>query len=251
MTPNLLPTELLAGRDAEAAIKNGTALRLAGGWVAFSAVDVVGGDGGRRTSQPISVADLDHTRSDADDDAPLRDQIERLTAARPAVAGLDLSQPRIMGIVNVTPDSFSDGGRYLDAKSAIDHGKALLAAGADILDVGGESTRPDAEPVSPEDEIARVVPVVEGLRAARAPISIDTRNAATMRAAIDAGAHIINDVSGARPRSSERRDGGRARRAGGSHAHARYARRHASRGTVRRRGPRRGRRSCRVDRRGP
>ncbi len=103
--------------------------------------------------------------------------------------------PLIMGIVNVTPDSFSDGGDFYNADHAICHGKELLAQGADILDIGGESTRPNADTVSVEEEIERVVPVIEGLRAHAPYISIDTRNAQTMQAALGAGANIINDVS--------------------------------------------------------
>jgi dihydropteroate synthase len=102
-----------------------------------------------------------------------------------------------MGILNITPDSFSDGGRHFDASAAIAAGHAMLEAGADILDVGGESTRPGASPVPPEEEIARVIPVVRELAKA-APISIDTRHAATMQAALEAGAEIINDVTALR-----------------------------------------------------
>jgi dihydropteroate synthase len=101
----------------------------------------------------------------------------------------------IMGIVNVTPDSFSDGGRFFDADAAIAHGRMLRAAGADILDIGGESTRPGAERVSPAVEQERVVPVIAAL-AAGGPISIDTMNASTAVAAVRAGATIVNDVSG-------------------------------------------------------
>jgi dihydropteroate synthase len=101
-----------------------------------------------------------------------------------------------MGIVNVTPDSFSDGGRYLDHEAAIGHGRKLLADGADILDMGGESTRPGAERVSPEVEQERVIPVVEALAESGAVVSIDTMNASTALAAIAAGARIVNDVSG-------------------------------------------------------
>jgi dihydropteroate synthase len=101
-----------------------------------------------------------------------------------------------MGIVNVTPDSFSDGGRFLAPRNAIAHGRELAAEGADILDVGGESTRPGAEPVSAEEELRRVLPVIEGLAAPPAPqISIDTSKAAVAEAAIDAGAGLVNDVS--------------------------------------------------------
>lgn len=105
----------------------------------------------------------------------------------------------LMGIVNVTPDSFSDGGRYVGVDDAIAHGRALAAAGADILDIGGESTRPGAERVPPEVELARVLPVIEALAADGTMISIDTMNAATAAAAIDAGALIVNDVSGDSP----------------------------------------------------
>jgi dihydropteroate synthase len=101
-----------------------------------------------------------------------------------------------MGIVNVTPDSFSDGGRYLDHEAAIGHGRRLLADGADILDVGGESTRPGAERVSPEVERERIIPVIAALAESGAVVSIDTMNASTALAAIGAGARIVNDVSG-------------------------------------------------------
>lgn len=110
-------------------------------------------------------------------------------------AGIDVSAPRIMGILNVTPDSFSDGGRFQGANAAIAAGMALLEAGADIVDVGGESTRPNAEAVSVAEEVSRVVPVIRALAAQGAIVSADTRNAATMAAALDAGAAIINDVS--------------------------------------------------------
>lgn len=100
----------------------------------------------------------------------------------------------VMGIVNVTPDSFSDGGRYLDAEAAIAHGLELLAEGASILDVGGESSRPGAEPVDLATELARVIPVVEAL-AAHGRVSIDTRKAEVARAAVAAGATMINDIS--------------------------------------------------------
>ena len=102
----------------------------------------------------------------------------------------------LMGIVNVTPDSFSDGGAFSSADRAIEHGLALAEAGADVLDVGGESTRPGAENVSTEEELARVIPVVAGLRArTQVPLSVDTRKAGVARAALDAGASLVNDVS--------------------------------------------------------
>jgi dihydropteroate synthase len=104
----------------------------------------------------------------------------------------------VMGVVNVTPDSFSDGGRYLDAEKAIEHGKQLIAEGADLLDVGGESTRPGAEAVSEAEEIARVEPVIEALAREGARVSIDTTKGAVARAALAAGASYVNDVSALR-----------------------------------------------------
>jgi dihydropteroate synthase len=104
-------------------------------------------------------------------------------------------EPQVMGVVNVTPDSFSDGGEFLDATAAIAHGRELLAEGADVLDIGGESTRPGAEAVSSEVELERVVPVIEGLAGGEKQVSIDTSKAAVAAAAIDAGATIVNDVT--------------------------------------------------------
>lgn len=100
-----------------------------------------------------------------------------------------------MGVVNVTPDSFSDGGEFLDADAAIAHGRELAADGAHYLDVGGESTRPGAEPVSEDEELRRVVPVLEGLAGSGARLSIDTTKLAVARAAVEAGAQFVNDVS--------------------------------------------------------
>jgi dihydropteroate synthase len=102
----------------------------------------------------------------------------------------------VMGIVNVTPDSFSDGGRYIDPEAAVAHGLALLGDGADILDVGGEATNPRATPITADEELRRVLPVIERLVAAGATVSVDTTKAAVARAAVAAGAQIVNDVSG-------------------------------------------------------
>ena len=112
-------------------------------------------------------------------------------------AGMTLDTPRLMGVVNVTPDSFSDGGDFLDPQAAIDHGRKLVDDGAHILDIGGESTRPGAAEVPVAQEIERVVPIVAALRAAgvRVPLSIDTRKSAVARAALAEGADMINDVS--------------------------------------------------------
>ena len=112
---------------------------------------------------------------------------------------LRLDRPRVMGIVNITPDSFSDGGAHFDAGAAIAHGLRLAEEGADILDVGGESTRPGSQEVTVEEELRRVVPVIEGLaRETTLPISIDTSKPEVMRAAVAAGAGMLNDVYGLR-----------------------------------------------------
>jgi dihydropteroate synthase len=109
---------------------------------------------------------------------------------------LGLERPLVMGVLNVTPDSFSDGGRFFDRAAAIAHGKAMLEEGADIVDVGGESTRPGAAPLTQDEELRRVLPVIEALAAA--PVSVDTRRPGVMRAAIAAGAAMVNDVEALR-----------------------------------------------------
>jgi dihydropteroate synthase len=119
----------------------------------------------------------------------------------PAPAGLpdalrDLDRTVVMGVLNVTPDSFSDGGRYLAEDAAVAHGLALHASGADIVDVGGESTRPGAERISPDEERGRVLPVVTALSAAGVPVSIDTTRASVAVSALERGAVLVNDVSG-------------------------------------------------------
>lgn len=156
----------------------------------FAAAEVIGREGGRITRHLRPAGWLQAPP------AELADVLQRVRRPRPPIAGLAMDRPRLMGIVNVTPDSFSDGGRWLDADAAIAHGLQLEAEGADILDIGGESTRPGAEPVSIEEELQRVIPVVAALvRQGRVPVSVDTRNAEVMRRAVDAGACIINDVA--------------------------------------------------------
>jgi dihydropteroate synthase len=107
---------------------------------------------------------------------------------------MPLDQPLVMGVVNVTPDSFFDGGRFFDAPAAVAHVRQLADDGADLIDIGGESTRPGAAPVSEQDELKRVLPVLEGLQDLNRPISVDTRRPAVMKAALAAGASMINDV---------------------------------------------------------
>lgn len=112
---------------------------------------------------------------------------------------LDPTHPAIMGIINVTPDSFSDGGRFLDPHVAIDHALKLVGEGADIIDVGGESSRPGAAPISADEELRRVMPVIEGIRhVSTVPISIDTTKSTVAKAALDSGTDMINDVSAGR-----------------------------------------------------
>jgi dihydropteroate synthase len=160
-------------------------LALAGGWVRFTHVERL-----RRGAAPEIVAAEDLAAS----------VLEPFLAPREAIAGLGLDVPRLMGIVNVTPDSFSDGGQHDSVAAAVARATALLEEGADLVDIGGESTRPGAADLSPEDEIARVVPVIETLRGAgfAAPISLDTRKAVVAEAGLAAGAAIVNDVSGLR-----------------------------------------------------
>ena len=129
--------------------------------------------------------------------ADVRQDMVAHTRPRSAIAGLALDRCRIMGIVNVTPDSFSDGGQLADAAAAVAHGVMLAKQGAEILDVGGESTRPGSDEVSEADELQRILPVITALAKAHV-VSADTRKAAVMAAALDAGAAIINDVSALR-----------------------------------------------------
>ena len=133
--------------------------------------------------------------------ARLRELVETRAHLAPLLAAAEsatapVPTPRVMGIVNVTPDSFSDGGRYLDPEAAVAHGVQLVASGADIIDVGGESTRPGSEAISVEQELARIAPVIERLaREIDVPISIDTTKAEVAARALDLGARFVNDVS--------------------------------------------------------
>ncbi len=158
------------------------ALPLAGGWCWFDRVEVLSRDG------PPELAPAHDLPGDV---------LARLTAPRLALAGLTLARPRIMGILNVTPDSFSDGGEYFDADVALNHARQMVAQGADLIDIGGESTRPGAAEVPEDEEIARTAPTIAALRAGdlKAPISIDTRKAGVARAALEAGAAMVNDVA--------------------------------------------------------
>lgn len=173
------------------AVDDGLRLHLAEGSLDFADVEIIRRDGLSRST--ILASAIEAANSGERD---LEDALDLLTGPRPAISGLSLDRPRIMGIVNVTPDSFSDGGRLQSAEDAIAHGLRLEAEGADILDIGGESTRPGSDAVSLDEELRRVLPVIEGLAArSKAVLSIDTRKAEVMRRAAAAGATIINDVS--------------------------------------------------------
>ena len=192
------PVGPLSGPAAEVAIAEGDALPLAGDpRRAFGLVEIIarppgGGPGVIGTVVPIGRA-YDWATANGTM-RRLEALLACLSRSRPSWAGFTLDRPLLMGIINVTPDSFSDGGEH-DQTSAIEHGKRLIAAGADVLDVGGESTRPGAAPVDPAEEIRRIEPVIRALGDAGATVSVDTRHAATMDCALSAGARIINDVS--------------------------------------------------------
>jgi dihydropteroate synthase len=181
-----------AGPDNEEAWSG---LPLAGQPLRFAAVEIVEREGARVTRRLASVGDA-FERDWGRYTLQASELMEAITAPRARLAGMALDVPRIMGIINVTPDSFSDGGRFSATQAAIDHALRLAEEGADILDIGGESTRPGADTVPAEEELARVIPVIEGLRPrTHALISIDTRKAEVMRRAAAAGADILNDVS--------------------------------------------------------
>jgi dihydropteroate synthase len=189
------PIGLYPARQTDASDAVWDSLRLAGGWLDFTALEAIERNGARIERRIVGLGGF-MERDWGRRTLAAADLFEALRQPRPRVKGLALDAPRIMGIVNVTPDSFSDGGRHADAAAAIAHAKALIAAGADIVDIGGESTRPGAAPTPLEVELQRVIPVIEAIAGrTEALISVDTRKAAVMRAAAAAGADLINDVS--------------------------------------------------------
>ncbi len=181
------PLGLLTADAANVAIEEGRAFRLAGGPVAFSMVETL-------TAAP-SRQDKSGITSIYGPASELPAAVSILGTARAPFAGMDLARPVVMGVVNVTQDSFSDGGDFFDVGRAIDHALRLADEGAAIIDIGGESTRPGAEPMPVADEISRVLPIIEAALAQGITVSVDTRRSAVMRAATDAGAQIINDIT--------------------------------------------------------
>ena len=184
----LTPQGLVAGMAAGPLVASGAARWLGGSGMAFTALSVAQRQDGAivRTLHPVTQLP-----------PGLEEQLGSLALANDdplSCLGLAADRTLVMGIVNVTPDSFSDGGRF-EGAAGIAHGRALVAAGADLLDIGGESTRPGAAAVPVAEEIARVVPVIAGLAPLGVPISIDSRKAEVMAAALDAGAHLVNDVA--------------------------------------------------------
>jgi dihydropteroate synthase len=186
----LRPIGLLYGATAAAAVVDGLALPLAGGPIAFTAAELIEGVPGNTRIRQFAAPALASSG-----EADLAALLARITAERPPFAGIALDRPVLMGIVNVTPDSFSDGGLYDTKEAAIVHAAELAAAGAGIIDIGGESTRPGSDAVDEEEELDRVVPVIEGLNGLPAVISVDTRKARVAREAARQGAKILNDVS--------------------------------------------------------
>lgn len=192
----LRPLGLLSGRAAADAVACG-ALPLGAGGSAFTHIELYWRSAGRVERWRGAVPDLsDFAHSLGPDVARAVElRLAKLRALPAGVPGVAGRAPLLMGVVNVTPDSFSDGGLCLATEDAIAHGRRLRAEGADIVDVGGESTRPGADPVPAELELERVLPVIRALVADGVPVSIDTRKADVMGAAVAAGACMINDVS--------------------------------------------------------
>lgn len=193
----LLPSGLVAGEQAASAIVSGHGWPVAEGGLAFTAATVILRDGGTAWAALAPYAELvEWAEAEGEEVARhIGRLVRRIGARRVPWGGLALDRPLVMGIVNTTPDSFSDGGRNFAAETAIASALAMVEAGADIVDVGGESTRPGAEAVMRDEELARVLPVVRALANRGVVVSIDTRHASVMEAAINAGARIINDVT--------------------------------------------------------
>ncbi len=192
----LRPVGLVTGLTALEATKNGLARPFVGGPAAFLACELFldGTDGVEVVVAPVSDIERWAEEEGGRTLEAVRSLLDALTRPRPPFAGLFLDRPAIMGIVNVTPDSFHDGGLFADPDAAIEQALALVDAGADLIDIGGESTRPGADPVSEDEELARIVPVIEALAGRQIKVSVDTRRTGVMEIAIERGASVVNDV---------------------------------------------------------
>ena len=196
------PVNIIFGKMAVAAVEAGAALPFLGRHGAFQLAEVtLRKEGVVRQRDVVTAGDLNKYCAGlpASLMAPAEESMVHLMTARAPLNGggktIDLDRPVIQGIVNVTPHSFSDGGQFLDPEVAIAHGQGLKSAGVDILDIGGESTRPGARPVPVSTEMQRILPVIEGLRGCGAVLSVDTRHSEVMRASAAAGVDMLNDVS--------------------------------------------------------
>ena len=179
-SPVLHPVGLFADRGRGAPV-------LADGWVSFTGYQEISlAGGGEPSFGNLGAAEAERR---------FPERVAALTGARAPFAGVSLERPRIAAVVNVTPDSFSDGGQFSDPASAIDRVAELAEAGADIIDIGGESTRPGAAEISVGEELRRVIPVIEAAVGLGLPVSVDTRRAEVMREAIAAGVSVVNDVT--------------------------------------------------------
>lgn len=194
---SLRPLGVFAGQAARAAIDRGIAAELLGGSFAFAACEVFIERGGEVTIAVAAVAELRGWAESCGGTAAemVAAALARCAGARPAFAGLDLSRPRIFGIINLSPDSFYGDSIALNPAAALARAEDMVAAGADVIDVGGASTRPGAQPVAEAAERARVLPVIEALARRGRLVSVDTSRASIMAAAFAAGASIVNDVS--------------------------------------------------------
>ncbi|MDA8231907.1 MAG: dihydropteroate synthase [Magnetospirillum sp.] len=196
----LMPAGIVAGERAAAAVVAGNGWPIAGGPLAFSSAAAVWREGAMAW---LALAPFPEVVEWAQREGePVASHVSRLVhrvgGRRKEWAGLPMDRPLVMGIVNATPDSFSDGGDTLAPATAVSAALAMAAAGADIVDVGGESTRPGAAPVSEDAELARVIPVIRALAEKGLTVSVDTRHARVMGAAVEAGARIVNDVAALR-----------------------------------------------------
>ena len=194
---SVVPAGLVWGEQAAAAIISGNAWPVAGQDLAFTACTVLWRDQGATWAAVAPFAEAVDW-AEAEGEAVARHVsrlIHRIGGKRQPWGGVPMDGPAIMGIVNTTPDSFSDGGDRFDAATAIDHAVRMAEMGASIIDVGGESTRPGAQPVPVDEELRRVLPVIRELAGRGLVVSVDTRHAAVMEEAVKAGAAIINDIT--------------------------------------------------------